>query len=334
MFRSLSGLVLLFSTLAFAAPAPPLLPRTFAGWKETASAPASPSATNAAVLGEYGLSRAVTATYVSAANRLAVRAWQFHDATGAYGAFTFFRQEQAPPSIVQGRHYVVWHGTTVVDAVFAHATQGDQGVLNALAAKLPHLQGPDSVPPSLPRYLPRSGLDASTIRYAIGPVAYRQMGGILPSGVVGFSEDAEAVTARYNAAGAQNTLTLILYPTGPMAAAHLKAIDKLATAPALSTKRVGPLLAIVSSQDPAAKHLLALVHFNDVVTMDRPDGYVSEAAKLAQLLLGIAGLTGFLVAASLLVALFLGGGRALVRIARGKPASSASDEEFISLHLS
>jgi hypothetical protein len=35
----------------------------------------------------------------------------------------------------------------------------------------------------------------------------------------------------------------------------------------------------------------------------------------------------------LLLGLFLGGGRALIRVLRGKPVSSVTEEEFISLHL-
>jgi hypothetical protein len=38
-------------------------------------------------------------------------------------------------------------------------------------------------------------------------------------------------------------------------------------------------------------------------------------------------------AAAILLGFFLGGGRALYRIARGKPVSSVFDEEFIRLNL-
>ena len=52
------------------------------------------------------------------------------------------------------------------------------------------------------------------------------------------------------------------------------------------------------------------------------------------MLLGIGYLTAILIACSLLLAAFLGGGRALWRILRGKPASSVYEEDFISLNLS
>lgn len=333
VWRMATGAVLLAATVALAEPAPALLPHAFAGWKETAAAAAEPSAADAAALREYGLARAEDATYASGSNRLAVHAWQFQDATGAYGAFTFFRQPGERMAANGARHFVVWHGTMVVDAEFARAASHPRAALDALTARLPHAEGPASVPPSLPRYLPRSGLDAATIRYAIGPVAYGQMGGVLPAGDVGFGDDAEAVTARYDVDGARGTLTLLLYPTPQIADGYRKKIEGLKAASGFATRREGPLLAIVSGNDAKAKQLLAQVHFQDIVTINRPPEGESDAAKVAQLLLGIATLTGLLVAASLLVAFFLGGGRALIRMARGKPASSVADEEFISLHL-
>ena len=67
--------------------------------------------------------------------------------------------------------------------------------------------------------------------------------------------------------------------------------------------------------------------------MDQPQGYTSEVAKAAKLLLGIGYLTVFLAIAALVIAVFFGAGRVLVRKLRGKPASSVSDDEFITLKL-
>jgi hypothetical protein len=62
--------------------------------------------------------------------------------------------------------------------------------------------------------------------------------------------------------------------------------------------------------------------------------FQASVQKTARLLLGIVTMVAILFAAALLLALFLGGGRALYRIARGKPASSIYDIEFIKLNLS
>jgi len=56
-------------------------------------------------------------------------------------------------------------------------------------------------------------------------------------------------------------------------------------------------------------------------------------SKTSQLLLGIASLVIIGGSAALLLGVFLGGFRALYRVARGKPASSMYEAEFTSLHL-
>jgi hypothetical protein len=56
-------------------------------------------------------------------------------------------------------------------------------------------------------------------------------------------------------------------------------------------------------------------------------------AKTGKLLMGIAGMVLIGTSAAVLLGFFLGGFRALYRVARGKPASSVFDAEFIRLNL-
>ena len=55
--------------------------------------------------------------------------------------------------------------------------------------------------------------------------------------------------------------------------------------------------------------------------------------KTSRFLMGIATLVIIGCSAAILLGFFLGGGRALYRVARGKPVSSVYDVEFIRLHL-
>jgi hypothetical protein len=334
------------STLALAAPAPAsspaLLPNTFAGWTATGPLATTPPAAEAAVLHEYGLAQYAAAVYSAGSHRLDVRAMRFADATGAYGTFTLERQPNmhfeklGREGASSGGHFVFWTGTTVVDANFGVPAAEENAALSALAAGLPTAAGTESVPPTLPHYLPTTGLDATSVRYAIGPIGYAGAGGTLPAGAIDFGLDTEAVIARYGPPGAPETLTLLLYPTPQIAAAHLKSIEALAKSPGTVTARSGPLLAIASGSASAVKatQLVKAVHFNDAVTINHPEGYVPETVKVYRLLFGITMLVTVLVCAALLLGLFLGGGRALIRVLRGKPVSSVSEEEFISLHLS
>ena len=64
-----------------------------------------------------------------------------------------------------------------------------------------------------------------------------------------------------------------------------------------------------------------------------PQPLESDVEKTSKLLLGIAVLSLIGAAAAILLGGMLGGGRALYRIATGKPASSMYDVEFIHLDL-
>jgi hypothetical protein len=330
------------SALTVAALEPPLatvLAHSFSNWIQTAAPPTTPNAADSAVLQEYGLVQSATASYISGSQRLAVRAFRFADATGAYGAFTFFRQPGMHAEKIgrdaasSGDDYLFWTGNTVIDATFAHPGTDERSTLTALAAQIPQVGGAAGIPPSLPRYLPAAQLDPASVKYSFGPAAYARMGGQLPATTIDFSQDTEVVTAQYGTLG---TLTILSYPTPQIAGAHLKMLDALAKSSGLFAKRSGPLVAIVtgSPSPQKAQQLLAAVHFSDYVTINHPEGYVPEGAKLYRLLVGITVLVVILMCAALLLGLFLGGGRALLRILRGKPVSTVSEEEFISLHLS
>jgi hypothetical protein len=347
MPRILALTVFVASALAFAAPATalPLLPQSFAGWTQIPAkdGPPAPSPADAAVLQEYGLAEHESAIYGNGNSSMFVRVWEFKDATGAYGAFTFLREPGMHAENI-GRegaaaagHYVFWAGTTVVDATFARPFPDEKIALAALASQIPTVGGAAGIPPSLPRYLPPEQLDTTSVRYAIGPAAWARMESQIPTSAIDFSQDTEVVTAQYGAQyepqASRNTLTLLLYPTPQIAGAHLKAIDALAKSNRFVTKRAGPLVAIVSGDSQRAKQLLGAVRFSDYVTINHPEGYVPEGAKLYRLLVGITMLAVVLMSSALLLGLFLGGGRALVRILRGKPVSTVSEEEFISLHL-
>jgi hypothetical protein len=328
-------------------PPKPLLPNSFAGW--TAAAPPQTSTTpdaadqpNADVLNEYGFKDFATADYIRSGRHLSVRARRFADATGAYGAFTFFRhpgmraEDFGSEAATSGNEVLFWTGTTVVDATFENAGP-DRATLKQLAAAIPPAAGSEGVPPSLPHHLPNDGLDAGSVHYSIGPVAYARTGGTLPPTLVDFTREPEIVTAQYNSG--KGTLTVVEYPTPQIAVARAKAIDDQikqgSSPPGSGVHRSGPLVAVTSggfSLDEA-KQLLDKVKYDAAVTVDHPEGYVSEVKKTARLLLGIIYLTGILGGSSLIVGLFLGGGRAFVRRLRGKPISSLNDEDFITLKL-
>ncbi len=78
--------------------------------------------------------------------------------------------------------------------------------------------------------------------------------------------------------------------------------------------------------------LIEMVHYSSDMTKIPQPG-VSEVAKTGTLLENIAIFVMVGSVAAILLGLMLGGGRALYRIARGKPASSVYEAEFTKLDL-
>ncbi len=347
-----------------AAPPPPILPTDFAGWQLAASAttsiaPESADSANADLLKEDGFAQFASATYTRNGDKLSVRAIRFADASGAYAAYTFYRRPGLPKQevgfggVFDGTRVLFWQSATLVDATFDHLTGMSAAELRELAGYLPKAEGGAGVPPPLPGYLPQSGLDPQSTRYALGPIGYVRGGGLLPPSLVDFNRGAEVITAQYSIReGGDGSLTLIDYPTPQLAANRATAVAAFLAAGntagaqwttqlaaggtgALQSRRSGPLLAISSGSfsAEAAHKLISSVNYNADVTWNHPQGYVSEVSKTARLLVGIVTLTAILGGTALLLGIFFGGGRALYRRLRGKPASTLADAEFISLHL-
>jgi hypothetical protein len=242
-------------------------------------------------------------------------------------------------------------GTTVVDANFSHLGPMSAAELREVAGRLPVPVGNKAVAPPVLSYLPKASLDGQTTHYAVGPVGYAGASGVLPPDLVGFDQGAETATANYTLRSGPATLTIIDYPTPQMAVAEeakIRNFIKAGNPPpqpwpkpladsdlsSLEVRRSGPLVALVSGDAiPEESHkLLAVVHYDaDLISIPQPTE--SEVNKTGRLLLGIVTLIIVGCIAAILLGFFLGGGRALYRMARGKPASSVFDEEFVSLDL-
>jgi hypothetical protein len=368
-----AAVLLVLSTLllpAYAKPSAPapaatpsLLPNDFAGWSlsspaQTSTSPEAADAANASILKEYGFQEFVAGHYTNGDNQLNVRAIRFQDASGAFGAFTFFRRpgtkvEQIGRNAAwDGSHILFWSGATLVDGTFTKVTAMTAAELRELAKDLPEPPGSANVSPPLPGYLPKQDLESQQTRYTLGPEAYARTGGVLPPSLVDFGLSAEAVTADYSSREGDGQLTLLIYPTPQMATARLKAIDDFLKAGAdkstwpqalsesrpgsILTRRSGPIVAVVTGglSDAMAHKLLNQVNYQADVVWNNPKGYISDGSKVARLVLGIFALTGILGGAAILLGLFLGGGRAMVRVLRGKPASRFQEEtELIRLNL-
>ena len=343
-------------------PAPLDLPNLFDGWTEagqpqTYTDAAQADAANAAALKEYGFVRGVEATYKRDGETLTLFAMRFGDVSGAVGAYTYYRQNGWPKEDIgsgaasDNNKVVFWKGATVVQANFSHVAPMSAGELREIANRIPVPHGNRGLAPPVLASLPADSMEGQTTHYAEGPAGYAGSGGVLPPALAGFNLDAEAITANYQLASGMATLTIINYPEPQIAEAQEKKIRAYIAArgkaqppftkalqdsdqASLEVRRSGPLVAIVSGDAiPDESHrLIEKVYYSANLT-GIPGGGKTQVQMTSELLMGIAGLVLFGAGAAILLGFFLGGGRVLYRVLRGKPASSMYEEEFIHLGL-
>ncbi|MFI5113732.1 MAG: DUF6599 family protein [Terriglobales bacterium] len=356
-----SGFFISGAAIAAEPPTPnSVLPKVFAGWqvKDSISKSADPAAAdgaNAPVLKEYGFQRLEKATYTRDDGRkLAIKAAAFEDASGAYGAFTFYRMPEMLDEKIGGQgaslnnRVLFYQGNVLVDAVFDKLSAMSAAELRELAGALPQPSGSTSKLPSLPGYLPKGSDQKGTAKYILGPVTLDRVGSPLSTSLVDFQSGAEVVISKYRAAAGEATLMLISYPTPQIAAQRLRQIDAahhVTQQPGVASiveigpffdKRTGPIIVIAAGPLSLneAKTLLGAVSYEAEVTWNE-NTYVSKRDNLANLLFNVIILCGILIGLALVAGLVFGGFRILMkRLFPNRVFDRPEDMEFISLHLS
>ena len=345
-------------TTTLVLPKAPLLPVHFATWDAAPSSsspdlPLLQDTTTAAIAKEDGLARTETQVYSHAGRTITAQAMQFGDATGAVAAFTFLRQrgitEITPDPgarnhtniATSGNHTLLREGTSLV--ILDGGTLPPQD-LRALADTLPKIGGPKGLPPLLPTYLPATGIVPGSVEYAVGPIAYKTAGGLLPADLLGFEKAGESATADYTSrATGSGKLTLLLLPTPQIAGDRGRAITdwlnsptaKAANLGSVKLRRIGPMLALATGSftPEQAAALVDNIHLRTELTWNKPvpPEFHVEVRKTASLLTSIMVFSGVGALAAILLGAFLGFGRAWIRVLLGKPA--ATEPEFLRLDL-
>jgi len=330
-------------------PPAPLLPATLGKLKRVAEGDAGDGlgqldAGDAAVLTEDGLKRFARSDYVDGPQHGTVTVYKFGDVSGAVAAFDYFRKpgaaafgakvgDQSAPGVAD---VVIRTGVNVVRENFNLHHDSVEGLMLELIEHLPKATGTAALAPLLPTMLPAKGLEADSVKYALGQAGYQATGGVVPPGIVGFDKSAETVTAKYKG---QGMLTLLLYPTPQIAGEHGRAVEAElghdAAAGTVKVRREGPLVLLTTGAwKPAdAQAMVDGIHLHSEVSLDMPMPLEchAEVQKTYSLLTSIAIFCGIGMLAALVLGLFFGGGRALIRVMQGKPA--ASEPEFLRIDL-
>ena len=343
------------------AQAPVILPPAFGGWQmqgaaETSSDPAAADPTNAAALKEYRFSDFASATYTRDDGRtLKVRAARFADASGAFGAYTFYlqpnmnKEQIGDQGVSLGDRVLFYRGHVLVDAKFSAQTPMSGAELRELAGALPRPGGSSGNLPSFIQFLPRRNYITNTQKYVMGPVALESLNAPVTEDQVDFGASSELTLAQYQTPSGEATLILISYPTPQLAAEHLRRIDAAHQIPqsnqeGVSTingsgpffdKRSGPIVAIAAGgmSESDAKSLLGMVSWEATVTWNTPTSN-PEVRNLYMLILNVVILCGVLAGLAIIAGVAFGGFRILMkRLYPDKVFDRPEQMEFISLHL-
>lgn len=345
--------VLLTSASFAADPSASLLASSFAGWHlskpaQTTTNPASADPLNAGVLKEYGFTDVETATYTrDDAHQLTLKAARFEDASGAFGAYTFYRTLEMQPEEIGdqaasfGQRVLFCRGNVLVDATFTKLSEMSAAELRELSHDLPKASGTQSKVPDLLGYLPRQGFVAHSAKYVTGPLALEKISPELSQSLVDFGKGAEVVLGDYRVSNADAKLIVIGYPTPQVAASELSRIDaarqnhQLQQEP-VATRRTGRILVVMSGNvsPDSAKSILSEVNYDADVTWNQ-NTYHNPKDNVGRVVLGGIFLSAVLIFILLVSSVAFGGLRvAMKRLLPGKVFDRPEQVEIIALHLS
>ncbi len=331
------------------------LPKAFAGWQmvssDTSQDPAAADAVNAGLLREYGFKDFERATYERDGRRMTVKAARFADASGAYGAFTFYKtpemlnEKWGDQGAYLNERVLFYRGNVLVQATLDKITAMSAAEVRELGENVPLPEGAARNLPTLPQYLPRQAYVKNSAKYVMGPAALAAIGSPVQADQVQFTRGAEVALAKYSTSNGTATLMLISYPTPAIAGERLRALEALSQNPTpqadttlaapFTLKRSGPLVAIAAGQiSPAeAKSLLASVNYDADVTWNENTSF-DKKNNVANLLVNIILLIFILIAFALVVGVAFGGVRLLVKkLYPGKVFDRTEDMEIIQLRI-
>jgi hypothetical protein len=348
------ALVGVFSaSMAFAEKAQPILPKDFGGWQQSnakaSSDPAVADATNAAILKEYGFKDFESADYTKPGRKMTVKAARFADATGAYGAFTFYKlpemlnEKFGDQGASLNERILFYRGNVLVQATLDRVTAMSAAELRELSKDIPLPGGAARNLPTLPQYLPKHAYVKSSARYVLGPLALNAVGAPLSADQIDFSRDPEIAEGKYATSRGTATLLLIAYPTPQIAAERTRYFESLtqnstpqqdaSLASPFTTKRSGHIIALVAGQisPDEAKSLLASINYEADVTWSQDTTFVNRVSTL--LINGL--LLSLIIGGLALVAgIAFGGVRILAeRFFPGRVFDRPEDVEIIRLNL-
>ena len=333
MRKTLGLCTLVFSFLfagAVPARAQNVLPGAFGKWKSqgvTAAATTDPN--DAAAFHEYGLTNSEQATYQRGGDTLNVTLLKFQDPTGGYGGYSYLRtpemerSELAEHASFTKDRGLILVGNLVIEVSGKDVARDFVSLADLMKAVEPEAQtGPF---PALWQFLPTKGIEDGTNHYVLGPVGLAKFITLGQGDWVGFSDGAEAETAKYKIKGDEMSMVIVDYPTPQFAQKRLEELqaslkvneaDPAQNSAALYGKRSQTLVAIVAgakSKEEAAT-LLDQIGMTSEVTWNEPTFQFKEP-DIGTMIVGTIVGTGIICMFAVVAGIAFGGVRIVTKIA-------------------
>jgi hypothetical protein len=266
--------------------------------------------------------------------------YTYGDSSGAYQAYTVMRGPAKTDFPNPNPGIVLINGNRVLSTGAGLSAEERKSV----DAWLRSISDGVASPP-IAGYLPESGKEPLSERYALGPIglkaAARAVARIDAAAVAdeaGFKSHAEAMLAKYKSAKDEATLLLIEYPTPQLAELHLRHLQRaLADAKLISSsiERKGSLLSIVlePTSPEYADKLRASVNYETQVTWNEPSSTATDP-PITSTLVKIIIATFVFMGVTLVLGIAFGGVRVITkRLFPGKVFDRKEQIEVLQLGL-
>ena len=243
-----------------------------------------------------------------------VTRYRFKDPTGAFAAFQW---HAADPSFVHYENYLLKFDSD----------RPSKEMLEGATARLPKVVR-TALPP-LPQYMPENNKVPGSDRSLLGPASLAQFEPRINQILAAFDRGGEGQTAKYRIGGRELQLSLFSYPTPRMAGDRIREFEKMA---GVVARRLGPLVAVVpdAPDRAAAERLLQQISYAPKLTWTEEAPSQDTPQDAARMILAISVLAAALIAASVVLGLFFGGAKTILR----KFGIETASQEFTTLHLS
>ncbi len=369
--KALMRFVGLFLT-ALVLPAAPayaqgILPSSFSSWSGNVqvgiappvlpvgdSAAANVAALQEAARREYGFVSGENAAYRRGSEEMLVNLYKMKDPSGAYGLYSYLRGTDMPHadltehSSMSREHALVLIGNLVVEVTGKELPKNGAALKALVAAVTPHAES--GLLPTIGDRIPTKGFIDRTDKYVLGPSTLNQVFPLVDGDWLGFSQGAEAETAKYRVNGHELNLVIADFPTPQTAAKKLAELQKqfnvneskgvnesnaAGNAKPLYARRAMTLVAIVSgaATKKEADAILDQLESGTQITWNEPTFQFKEPG-IGMMIVGAIMGTGVICLFAIIAGLAFGGVRLVVKRATNKVFDRPDQVQVLQLGLS